>query len=143
MSGVKVSLALQREFITTPEDGQGGRLTSGRIGGVTFFASSSSQSIPSNHDIFLISERPAIPSLQHNRASLSLSTNLGSKHEGTRKTKEAVIHSPLSKLRCTQDCTFPSDRGRTQGPPPSQCWTSVPDHFARCTVGPRKTPRTT
>ena len=144
MSGVKVSLTLSRRIITMPGDGGGaGRLTFGRIGGVIFFASSSSQSIPLNHGIFLISESPAMPPLQHSRASLSFSTSLNSKHVRTCKTREAAIRSPLSKHLCTSNCIFPSDHGRTQERLPCRCWPSIPDRFAHCMVGLRTSPHTT
>lgn len=141
MCRVKVAFALSRELSTVPEDGKS-RLTFGRIGGVIFFPSSSFQSIPSNHDIFLISERPAIPLLQHSRVSLFFSTNLNNGYEGTQKMKETTGCSPLLKPRCTWDYTSPLDRGRTQGLPPYQRWPSTPGHFVRCMVGLQITTRT-
>jgi len=89
-----------------------GRLTLGRIGGVIFFASSSSQSIPLNHGIFLISERPAIPPLQHSRASLSFSTNLSSEHEErcemrkqrcAHPSQNVYTHRAAPSLRITEE----------------------------------------
>lgn len=133
MSGVKVPLPLsaKKSEYRVGKVEKAHRLTSGRIGGVNFFSSSSFQSRPLNHDIDLISERPAKPSLQHNRASLFFSMNLNDMHEGTRKMAEITKRSPLPKPRYPWDCISPSDHGRTRGPRPSQCWPSIPGHSAR------------
>ena len=143
MSGVKVPLTLSRRLLQCQKMVEVGRLTFGRIGGVICFASSNFQSIPLNHGIFLISKRPAIPPLQHSRASLSFSTNLSDKHVRMCRRSESAIRSPLSKHLCTSDCIFPSDHGRTQERRPCRCWPSIPDRFAHCMVGLRTSPHTT
>ena len=143
VSRVEVPLTLLRGLLQHQKPTGVRRLTFGRIGGVICFASSCFQSIPSNHGIFLISESPAIPPLQHNRASLSFSTNLNSKHEEMRETRKTAVHSPPSEHRCTQNCTFPSDHGKSGEGPPCRCWPSTPDRFSHCMVGLRTSPHTT